>query len=34
MTCEEATDPLVATEMTGGHDRIITLALAFAQRLP
>jgi ADP-ribose pyrophosphatase YjhB (NUDIX family) len=34
MTCEEATSPLVATEMTGGHDRIVTLALAHAQRLP
>jgi ADP-ribose pyrophosphatase YjhB (NUDIX family) len=34
MTCEEVTSPLVATEMTGGHDRIIQMALAHAQRLP
>jgi ADP-ribose pyrophosphatase YjhB (NUDIX family) len=34
MTCEEVLSPLVADEMTGGHDRIIRLALAHAQRLP
>jgi ADP-ribose pyrophosphatase YjhB (NUDIX family) len=30
----EATSPDVAVEMTGGHDRLVTLALAHAQRLP
>jgi ADP-ribose pyrophosphatase YjhB (NUDIX family) len=34
MTCEEVTSPLVATEMTGGHDRLLRIALASAQRLP
>lgn len=34
MSCEDVTSPLVATEMTGGHDRIVTLALASVQRLP
>ncbi len=34
LTCEEATSPLVATEMTGGQDRVVALALAHAQRLP
>lgn len=34
MSCEEVLSPLVADEMTGGHDRIVRLALAYAQRLP
>jgi hypothetical protein len=34
MTCEEVLNPLVAAEMSGGHHRIVRLALAHAQRLP
>jgi ADP-ribose pyrophosphatase YjhB (NUDIX family) len=34
MTCQEALSAQVAAEMTGGHDRLVRLALAYAQRLP
>ncbi len=34
MTCEEVVGPLVVAEMTSGHDRLVRMALASAQRLP
>lgn len=34
MTVEEATSPLVATEMSGGQDRLIRLAMAHVGALP
>lgn len=34
LSVEEAVDPLVSAEMTGGHDRLVRLALAHAGRLP
>lgn len=34
VSVEEAVDPLVTDEMTGGHDRLVRLALAHAGRLP
>jgi ADP-ribose pyrophosphatase YjhB (NUDIX family) len=34
MTPEEVTSPLVVAEMSSGHDRLVRIALAHAQRLP
>lgn len=34
MTPEEVTSPAVVAEMSGGHDRLLRIALAAAQRLP
>jgi ADP-ribose pyrophosphatase YjhB (NUDIX family) len=34
LTVDEALNPLVADEMTGGQDRLLRLALAHAQALP
>lgn len=34
VSVEEAVDPLVAAEMTGGHGRLVRLALGHAGRLP
>lgn len=34
VSVDEAVDPLVAAEMTGGHDRLVRLALGHAGRLP
>lgn len=34
VTVDEAVDPAVAAEMTGGHDRLVRLALAHVGRLP
>lgn len=34
MTCDEVLGPLVEAEMSGGHHRLVRLALAHAQRLP
>jgi ADP-ribose pyrophosphatase YjhB (NUDIX family) len=34
VTVEEARSPQVVGEMTGGHDRLVRLAMAYAQRLP
>ncbi|MDX1621929.1 MAG: DUF4916 domain-containing protein [Nitriliruptorales bacterium] len=31
---DEVTDPLVAAEMTGGHDKLVRLALAYCGRAP